>query len=321
MVLQVKMVIIIMITVTENPTNCKKVVFTDRLSNPNDPVPVLNDNNNESSGSGAVDNNVGVEYIEPYFDTIFRHIFVNSMDETENFEMNNLDELSRKITHYEIESGINLRISKSCPETGSRIYTCVSHHHCNFRASFGPIRSSKKIILKRNHLYHNGIDRLGQYNNGANFKTRITEKITPIIAQIKKVKSDKPVANDVVKAARTLNSEMITYDQAQKVLLKVKVGNKVESTKSYELIIPYLNEFKRLNPGSTAVYDVDENSAITKIFVCPGIMNNKLRYARPIMSVDAAHLSTENKGTLYLACIKTGNDEIITDSDRNYGRE
>ena len=102
------------------------MVFTDRLSNPNNPV--SNDNNNESSG--VDDNNasnVGVEYIEPYFDTIFRHIFVNSMDETENFEMNNLDELSRKITHYEIESGINLRISKSCPETGSRIYTCVSH--------------------------------------------------------------------------------------------------------------------------------------------------------------------------------------------------
>ena len=104
---------------------------------------------------------------------------------------------------------------------------------------------------------------------------------------------------------------MITYDQAQKVLLKVKVGNKVESTKSYELIIPYLNEFKRLNPGSTAVYDVDENSAITKIFICPGIMNIKWRYALPIMSVDAAHLSTENKGTLYLACIKTGNDKIL----------
>ena len=33
----------------ENQTNCKKVVFTDRLNNPNDPV--SNDNKNESSGA------------------------------------------------------------------------------------------------------------------------------------------------------------------------------------------------------------------------------------------------------------------------------
>ena len=131
------------------------------------------------------------------------------MDETENFEMNNSDELSRKITHYEIESGINLRISKSCPQTGSRMYTCVSHHHCNFRASFGPIRSSKKIVLKRNHLYHNGIDRLGQYNNGANFKTQIIEKITPIISQIKKVKSDKPVCERCCKGCSNIKQRNI----------------------------------------------------------------------------------------------------------------
>ena len=87
----------------------------------------------------------------------------------------------------------------------------------------------------------------------------------PIISKIKTVKSDQPVPNDILKAARTLTGEIIKYDQAQKVLLKVKVGNKIESRKSYELKIPYLNEFKRLNPGSIAVYDVDENSAITKI--------------------------------------------------------
>jgi hypothetical protein len=72
-----------------------------------------------------------------------------------------------------------------------------------------------------------------------------------------------------------------------------------------------LEQFKTLNPGSTAVYDVDENSAITKIFICPSIMNNKLRYARPVMSINAAHLCEDNKGTLYLACIKSGNNEIL----------
>lgn len=40
-------------------------------------------------------------------------------------------------------------------------------------------------------------------------------------------------------------------------------------------------------------------------------MNNKLRYARPVISIDAAHLSDDTKGTLYLACIKSGNNEIL----------
>ena len=68
------------------------------------------------------------------------------MDDNETFELNNGDELSWNIPNYEIESNIKLRISNSCPATGSRVYTCVSHHHCNFRASFGPIRSTKKLI-------------------------------------------------------------------------------------------------------------------------------------------------------------------------------
>jgi hypothetical protein len=40
-------------------------------------------------------------------------------------------------------------------------------------------------------------------------------------------------------------------------------------------------------------------------------MNNKLRFARPVLALDAAHLSSENKGTLYLACVKSGNDELL----------
>ena len=40
-------------------------------------------------------------------------------------------------------------------------------------------------------------------------------------------------------------------------------------------------------------------------------MNNKLRYVRPGMSLDAAHMTSEVKGTLYLATIMSGNNEIL----------
>ena len=40
-------------------------------------------------------------------------------------------------------------------------------------------------------------------------------------------------------------------------------------------------------------------------------MNAKLRYVRPLMSLDATHLRSIWKGTLYIASVKTGMDEIF----------
>ena len=72
-----------------------------------------------------------------------------------------------------------------------------------------------------------------------------------------------------------------------------------------------MEEFQNKNPESAVFYERDSDKAITSLFICPAIMNNKLRFVRPVISLDAAHLSSENKGTLYLATIKSGNDEIL----------
>ena len=53
-------------------------------------------------------------------------------------------------------------------------------------------------------------------------------------------------------------------------------------------------------------------------------MNNKLRHVRPVMSLDATHLRSVWKGTLFIASVKTGMDEIfpiafsITTDNENY---
>jgi hypothetical protein len=41
-------------------------------------------------------------------------------------------------------------------------------------------------------------------------------------------------------------------------------------------------------------------------------MNDSLQYVRPIMSLDAAQHKSTNKGTLSLATVKTGLNEIYT---------
>jgi hypothetical protein len=149
---------------------------------------------------------------------------------------------------------------------------------CKFRAQFGPRRGDKKILLKTFNLYHNGFDQNGVYDNGKKFKQQLTSKMGDTVEMIKNVKHSKPVAKDVVKAAKTLQGEKPTYNQGHQIISKRKNLDKFESKKSYELLIPYLEEFKKKNPGSIAVYEVDNNSLISKIFLCPRIMNYKLRF-------------------------------------------
>jgi hypothetical protein len=157
-----------------------------------------------------------------------------------------LDDLGNKIYQYEVASGIKLRISKSNINVGSRLYTCVSHKDCVFRARFGPTRGNKKLVLKPHHnLNHCGIDRNGKYENGRKFKTQLQFSIGDSVDKIKEVKHAKPVPRDVMKAVRTIKGKTTTYNQGHQVLAKRDLLDKVNSNKSYELIIPYLEQFQK----------------------------------------------------------------------------
>jgi hypothetical protein len=252
-----------------------------------------------------------VQNITPFVDEHFKDIFVYNSEYNNFPDIRDVEDLFHKISFYEIESGIQLRIKKSEPKINSYLYTCMSHKECKFRAKFGPRRGDKKLILKSVHPYHNGIDRFGKYDNGKHFKQRITTNITPNIEKVELVKSSKPVPNDVVKATKEFGGRRHSYDQAHQVMAKSEKNNKKQQKKNYGLLIPYMDEFSNLNPGSVCEYEKHDDGSMSKIFVCPGIMNNKLRFARPVFALDAAHLSTEEKGTLYVAVIKSGNDEVL----------
>ena len=65
------------------------------------------------------------------------------------------------------------------------------------------------------------------------------------------------------------------------------------------MLRPYLEKFKELNKGSVVVCDSEDDNTIANIFVCPNIMNGCIRYVRPGVSLDAAHLKSKHKGTLF----------------------
>lgn len=264
-----------------------------------------------------------LEEIVPYDDELFKYMFVHNEDGYET-EIKSIQHLFSKIRNYEVESGVSLRTWRSQPKKGAYLFDCISHKGCKFSAKFGPRRGNKQTIFKHGNLRHKGKDRNGRYDDGHAFKQHITEIMEPIVDTVQSIKNNPPVANDIVKATKTLSGKTVVYDQAHQVLSKAVANNKFESQKNYELIIPYLEKFREKNEGSVVKYEKDKDSSITKLFVCPGIMNNKLRFCRPVCAMDAAHLSSEYKGTLYLAVIKSGNDELlpiaigITEHNENY---
>jgi hypothetical protein len=81
---------------------------------------------------------------------------------------------------------------------------------------------------------------------------------------------------------------------------------------SFQLLITYLKQFIFNNPGSTIAFEHHAlSNSIQVIFVCPNIMNDCLEYLRPIISLDPCHFKRVNKGSLFMATVKTPMNEII----------
>jgi hypothetical protein len=80
--------------------------------------------------------------------------------------------------------------------------------------------------------------------------------------------------------------------------------------KNFELIIPYLDALKKANAGSVIGYCCDDDKCMSSIHVFPGFMNKSLSYARPVVSLDAAHLKGELKGMLYVASVLPGANDV-----------
>ena len=66
--------------------------------------------------------------------------------------------------------------------------------------------------------------------------------------------------------------------------------------KSFKLLIPFLEEWKDVNPGSTVDWKVDCENSVEHIFICPAYTECVLQHLQPVISMDAAHLSHVTNG-------------------------
>ena len=238
-------------------------------------------------------------------DDIFCTLFLDSKKTYES-----LAQLDRDVDFYERTEGVRLIIRNS--DAFSRIYVCGSHIKCCFRAKFGKVPKTDLIALKDTwtHPYHSG-EAAPPMAKGRAYKKRLKGRIEESIDHAHNTKHSRPGAKDIVVTAGNYHSLETTYKQAHRAMEGVLRKKLEDDVSSFQLIVPYLQKFRDLNDGATVEHEVDEDGRVQRLFVCPAFMNSAIRHARPVMSLDAAHLKSKWKGTLYVASVKTACDEIF----------
>jgi hypothetical protein len=74
---------------------------------------------------------------------------------------------------------------------------------------------------------------------------------------------------------------------------------------------PYLEAMKKFNPVSVIGCTKSPTNELVDVYFFPGFMNDTLQFVRPVVLLDAAHLRSEYKGTLYVASVLSGNNDVF----------
>ena len=157
-------------------------------SNNNQLLPIV-ENTNLNIENDDIDNE------NTYLDDDFYCLFIQKMN-----LFNDFDHLSNFICDYETQSKCKLRVMKSNSKIGFRLYACVQHLNCSFKASFGRRREDHHLILKKFNRQHTGVNRDNTASDGRRWKNRTQGRLKPSVAGIEKVKVAPPVPFDVIKA-------------------------------------------------------------------------------------------------------------------------
>lgn len=228
---------------------------------------------------------------------------------SKNGTFENFDKIDVPIKEYEEKTGITLGISQSVRDV-YRNYVCKEHIGCPFFLKFGRRRRDSLIVLKTSNTKHMGPRRGLRAKGGRRWKKRNRVLMKNVYGRVITTKSDPPQAADMIKTAATMLGEDIKYFPAYRKLRSENFASTVAATKAFELISPYLEKFNLVNPGATTHVEVDNEDRVVSLFVCPAFMNNNLKYVRPVISLDSAHLRSSFKGGIQIYSGLNAADEV-----------
>ena len=214
------------------------------------------------------------------------------------------------IEAYEVRSGNHLRVQRSLTDKFKQ-YQCREHVNCPFQVLISRRRSDGMFCVSKVKSKHSDVRRPARAADGRQWKTRRHAKLDGVIGQVVSTKQGVPVPGDVVKTAATKSGMVIDYMTAYRALTHETSAERRATIKNFEMIIPFLEAMKSCNLDSVIGYTRDSAMQLVEFHVFPGMMNRALKYVRPVISLDAAHLRSACKGTLYVASVLTGCNDVF----------
>ena len=118
-----------------------------------------------------------------------------------------------------------------------------------------------------------------------------------------------PRPADIQVTAGNYEAEDLRYNTTWRKLKEVKEVSTKVAEKSFELLIPFLEEWKDMNPGSIVEWHVDDRKHIQHLYVCPEYTDQLVTHDHPLILVDVAHLKSCYKGTILIYSGLTGNHQ------------
>ncbi|KAG7338426.1 transposase, mutator family protein [Nitzschia inconspicua] len=101
-----------------------------------------------------------------------------------------------------------------------------------------------------------------------------------------------------MKAAAKVQGVRASYNQLYCAIDRaVMKAQREKQQASFGLIILYLHQFQLQNEDSTVKAESDADKHLQCLGICPGVMKHSLKHARPVLSLDGAHL--KRKGLIH----------------------
>jgi hypothetical protein len=240
-------------------------------------------------------------------------IFDKVMAEAKIDSFAEMDHINPLVEIFEQKTGSNLRIKRSI-NGKFRVYQCREHINCPFEIRFSRRRSDGMYSVSRMKTRHAEVCRPSLAADGGKWKACYSSKmLNDAITKVLKNKHVAPTARDVVKtlANKKNDSQVVSYNTAWSAVNRDTMVTKRLGYKSFQLVEPYTEELVRTNPGLVLGFSRLPTFELQSIHFFPGFMNNALEFVRLVISLDAAYLQSKFKGTLYVASVLTGNNDVF----------
>ena len=163
--------------------------------------------------------------------------------------------------------------------------------------------------MKTCHFIHNGYITKTIAKGGSKLKKRRKEQFQHPYLLASSTHRSSPKLADIQITAGNYEGEHITYNTSWRKLQEVKEVTRKVAEKAFELVIPFLEEWKENNPWSMVEWVVDDQKCIQHVLVCLAYKDKVLSYMHPVISVNAAHLKSAYKGTIFIQSGLTRNGE------------